>query len=250
MLALLLFALQGAADPAQAVSQLQQAIRSEPGRESNYTDLGNVLLRTQNFREAAMVLENARTRFPDSAQVCLSLGVAYYGQRRFPDAVGAFLDAQKRNPDAEQPVAFLGRMLEHAGDRTEDVKGAFARFAQSHPRNFLGHFLHGKASADAAALRRSIALNPNYWESHFELGSLLEKSQNYSNAAVELEKAAQLSPRNPAPHYRLFRIYTRLGQEAKAGSARQRHELLTAQEKQEVDRRQSETKHLDLEVKQ
>jgi len=70
-----------ATSPAQALTELQQAIRTHPEIESNYTDLGNLLLRTHNFNEAAVVLEAARKRFPDSAQAALSSGVAYYGLR-------------------------------------------------------------------------------------------------------------------------------------------------------------------------
>src|SRR5262245_58475673 len=108
----LFFALLGqdsvpSSDPAKAVITLQEAIRREPDRESNYTDLGNLLLRTQNFPQAVTILEAARIRFPKSPQVVLSLGVAYYGQRRFPDAVDAFLAAGRLAPEAEQPVAFL-----------------------------------------------------------------------------------------------------------------------------------------------
>jgi tetratricopeptide (TPR) repeat protein len=250
MLAFLLLALQVPAGPAQAVVQFQQAIRADPSRESNYTDLGNLLLSTQNFKEAALVLENAKSRFPQSAQVHLSLGVAYYGQRRFPDAVAAFLDAADRDPDAEQPVLFLGRITEHAGDRAEAVKTAFQRFANKHPQNPLGHYLYGKAAADPAALKRSIALNPNIWDSHFELANLYEQAQDYSAAAAEFEKAARLSPKNPGPQYRLMRVYARLNQPAKSQAAKAQFDKLTAQEKAEADKRQAATKHLDLKVRQ
>ncbi|MBM3785481.1 MAG: tetratricopeptide repeat protein [Acidobacteria bacterium] len=249
MLALLLMALQGAGDPAQAVLQLQQAIRSEPGRETLYTDLGNVLLSTQNFKEAALVLENAKSRFPESAQVRLSLGVAYYGQRRFPDAVGAFLEAAHRDTAAEQPVAFLGRILEHAGPREEEVKSVFAKYAETHPANFLGHFLYGKAARDAAALRKSISLQPRFPESHFELGSLLEQNSDWKGAAAAFERSARLAPKNPAPQYRLMRVYARLGLDAKSAAAKLRHEALVAQEKAEADKRQAAAKHMDLRVK-
>lgn len=252
MLALLIAtALQAAAaDPARAVVELQQAIRKDPARETNYAELGNLLLSTQNFREAALVLETARTRFPESAQVRLSLGVAYYGQRRFPDAVAAFLEAAERDGDAEQPVAFLGRILEHAGGRSGEVKAVFEKFAQAHPRNFLGHFLSGKSTGSAPALRRAIALQPSYWESHFELAALLEQSQDFAGAAASYQRAARLAPGNPAPHYRLFRVYTRLGKTAQAAAARQRHEVLTAEEKKAIDQRQAAAKHLDLQVRQ
>jgi len=250
MLAFLLLALQGATDPAQAVVRLQQAIRAEPTRESNYTELGNLLLSTRNFKEAAIVLEAARARFPQSAQVHLSLGVAYYGQQGFSNAVASFLDAAERDPDAEQPVLFLGRITEHAGDRAADVKAAFERFAKKHPQNPLGHFLYGKAAADPAALKRSIALNPNIWDSHFELAALHEQSGDYASAALAFEKAARLSPKNPGPQYRLIRVYARLNQPAKSQAAKAHFETLSAQEKAEADKRQAATKHLDLKVRQ
>ena len=249
MLAWLFVALQGAVDPAQAVVQLQQAIRNNPAKESNYTELGNMLLRTQNFKEAAVVLEAAQARFPASAQVRLSLGVAYYGQRRFPEAIGAFLDAARRDADVEQPVAFLGRILEHAGGRADEVKSVFAAYAKNHPQNFLGHYLYGKAAADAAALRRALALNPASAECHFELGNLLEQSQDYAGARASYEQAARLAPKNPAPQYRLMRVYTRLGLATQAEAAREKHQALAAQETAELEKRQAATKHLDLRVR-
>ena len=146
--------------PAEAVVQLQDAIRKNPDLESNYTDLGNLLLRTQNFNEASLVLKAARSRFPSSAQAALSLGVAYYGLRRFPDAVAAFLDSGRLDPAAEQPVAFLNRMYEHWGDRRDQVIELFTTYAKDHPRSALAHFVLGRGTGDAAELRRAIELNP------------------------------------------------------------------------------------------
>ncbi len=248
MVGFLLLAAQISADPATAVRELQAAIQAEPAKESNYTDLGNLLLSTQNFREAEIVLKHARTRFPQSAQAALSLGVAHYGQRQFPEAVGSFLDANKLDPDAEQPIAFLGRTLEHAGDRQPEVVEAFASFSRAHPKNFLGFFLSGKASHSEAALRKAIELNPGFWESHLELGNLLEASHDFAGAARSYQAAAKLAPKNPVPHYRLSRVYARMGDPAKASAERALHEKLSSDEKAELDRRQAAARHLDLKV--
>lgn len=235
-------------DPAKAVVELQEAIRREPGREENYTDLGNLLLRTQNFKEAITVLEYARPRFPESAQVALSLGVAYYGQRRFPDAVDAFLQASKLAPEADQPHLFLGRVLEHAANRIDEVKERFSAFAQAQPKNPSAHFLLGKVTADAGELRSSIGLDPSNWEAHFELGNVLDRAGDYSGAIAAFEKAAKLAPKKSTPQYRLFRLYARTSQTAKADAARVKHETLAAEEKAELDRRQAGTKHMNLRV--
>lgn len=236
-------------DPARVVAELQAAIRANPLVEENYTQLGNVLLSTQNFREAILVLEHAREKFPQSAQAALSLGVAYYGARRFEDAVKGFIVASKLAPAVEQPVMFLGRVWEHVGPHEAEAVERFRAFVQAEPRSPLGHFLLGKATGDAAALRKSLTLQPTP-DAHFELGQLLEQQGKYAAAAVEFEKCARLAPKFPVPHFRLFRLYTRLGQKEKAEAHRALHGRLEAAEKADADRRQGATKHLDLKVEQ
>lgn len=235
--------------PAEAVVQLQDAIRKNPEVESNYTDLGNLLLRTQNFSEASLILQAARAKFPSSAQPALSLGVAYYGLRRFQDSVAAFLDAGRLDPAAEQPVAFLNRMSEHWGDRRSDVINLFTAYAKSFPRSALAHFVLGRATSDAGELRRAIELNPRTPDVHIELGAVLEKQRDFPAAIAAFRRAAELAPRNPVPHYRLARLYARSGDSERAEAERALHEKLSAEEKAELDRRQAATKHLQLRVR-
>jgi tetratricopeptide (TPR) repeat protein len=251
-LLIMLFAQQGGAEsssPATAVVQLQDAIRKNPDVESNYTDLGAVLLRTQNFNEAALVLEAARKKFPSSAQAALSLGVAYYGLRRFSDAVSAFLETGKLDGDAEQPVAFLHRMPENWGDRKADVIALFTAYANRHPKSAIAHLALGSATRNAAALRKAIALNPRIPDAHIELGAVLEAERDYTAAIAAFQRAVVLAPKNPVPHYRLSRLYARTGDSARADAERALHEKLTAEEKAELDRRQAATKHLNLTVR-
>ena len=64
-----------------------------------------------------------------------------------------------------------------------EVAGAMATFASAQPKNYLSSFLYAKALAMQQAdpsqteplLRKSIALNPNFWESHFEMGNVWER---------------------------------------------------------------------------
>jgi len=239
-------ALETAGRPDLAVIEYQKAIRLDSSQEVYFTDLAHVLLRTQNFAEAIVVLEYARPRFTQSAQVALSLGVAYYGQRRFTDAVDAFLNACKLDPDAEQPHLFLGRVLEHATARIDEVAAQFAEFTKRNPQLWSGHYLLGKASGDEKHLRRAVELKPDSWEAHFELGSMLEQKREFPDAISHFQLAAKHAPKNPSPHYRLFRLYARTGQQDKAAAERALHEKLTAEEKAELDRRQAAAKHMEL----
>jgi eukaryotic-like serine/threonine-protein kinase len=234
---------------ARAVVELQEAIRQNPQIESNYTDLGNLLLGTQNFSEAVLVLETARSKFPSSAQAALSAGVAYYGLRRFSDCVAAFLDAGRLDPDAEQPIAFLNRMPENWADRKNDVIALFTAYAKTHARSALAHFALGRATGDVAELREAVKLDPRRADAHLELGIVLEKQNDFAGAIEVLRRAADLAPKNPVPHYRLSRLYARTGDSVRADAERALHEKLSAEEKAELDRRQAATKHLDLKVR-
>ena len=249
---LLMFAQQGGAappSPAEALANLQQAIRKNPEVESNYTDLGNLLLRTHNFKEAALVLEHARDRFPASAQAVLSLGVAYYGLRRFSDAVTAFLEAGRLDPDAEQPIVFLNRMPETWGDSKPRVLELFKEFARKHPKSAISHFAIGSATRDAAALRTAIRLNPRVPEAHIELGAILEAERDYVAAITAFRRAAALAPKNPVPHHYLSRLYARTGDAARAQAERALHEKLATEEKAALESRQAATQHLQLSVR-
>ncbi|MBI1897337.1 MAG: tetratricopeptide repeat protein [Acidobacteria bacterium] len=254
---------EAAGDPAQAVIELQKAIHLRPDHEPYHFDLAHVLLRHQNFDVAILVLEAARKRFPQSAQVELGLGVAYYGQRRFQEAVESFLRTTGLAPEVPQPYVFLGRILEHASGRLPEVTEKFAAFAQRNPRDFMAQLLHAKAliaqlppagygpgaEQAEALLRRSLELNPNFWETHFELGALLERKRDWERAAQHFTRAAALNPKAPTPHYRLARVYDRLGKKDQADAERVLHERLTAEEKAAIERHQAGIKRLELVVK-
>jgi len=223
------------ADYSNAAKTLQAAIGRNPGEESYYFELAQLHLRRESFAAALEALDAGRKRFPASAQLALASGVAYYGLRRFPEAIGAFLHTIELDPTVEQPCVFLGRMLDQAEDRLPAITQVFAAFAKRAPENYLSSFLYGKALAlaggDAAAaplFRESIALNASYWESHFELGVLLGRQGNLEEAAREIRSAVEHNPGDPAPHYRLARLYDRLGKADEAGAERALHAKLAA----------------------
>jgi hypothetical protein len=80
----------------------------------------------ESVREMRAVLEDGKKVFSRSAQIELTLGVAYYSMRRFPDAVDAFLRVIGIDPGVEQPYVFLGRMLDQTEAKLPDVTAAFA----------------------------------------------------------------------------------------------------------------------------
>ena len=92
----------------KTIVELQKAIQLAPREEAYVFDLAYVLLVHQNFDVAIQLLESARKIFAQSAQLELALGIAYYGQRRFPEAVDAFLRTARTGAEDRATVCIPG----------------------------------------------------------------------------------------------------------------------------------------------
>lgn len=218
----------------KVVALWQEALRMRPYEETYYFELAQQLLRMQKFETALATIEKGVKLFDKSAQLELARGVALYGLRRFPDAIDSFLRTIRLAPEVDQPYIFLGRMLDVAEDRTPVITQVLAAYAQSQPDRYISSFLYAKALAASGGnadqieslLRKSIALRNDFWESHFELGLALERKRSFDEAAKELERSVELNPNEPVPHYRLARIYDRLGKTSEANQQREIHARL------------------------
>jgi tetratricopeptide (TPR) repeat protein len=207
-----------------------------PYEETYYFELAQTYLRHQQFAAAAELLERGVKIFDKSAQLELALGVAYYAERRFSDATVAFLRTSRIDPTVEQPYVFLGKMLDQTGEHIPDVVQRIGTWAVANPGNARAQFTYGKAlivsGGDEATaeslLRNSIALKNDQWESHYELGVLLEKQRKFAEAAAELERSIAIDGKQADAHYHLARVYDRLGASEKAAQQRSIHQQLTA----------------------
>jgi len=237
-----------------AVNEMRKAIQLDAYQESYYFELARLYLRHQNAEAAVETLQQGRKIFARSPQLELALGVAYYGLRRFSDAAECFLRTIRIAPEVEQPYVFLGRMLDQAEDKLPQVTDVYASLAQSKPDDYLAKFLYAKALSMQAGdrrqiealLRKSIALKGDFSESHYELGILLERGRDFAGAAGELQRAIELSPKSPTPHYHLARVYERLGRKNEASAEHAAHERLSAEETTAIRGQERALTPLDL----
>jgi tetratricopeptide (TPR) repeat protein len=240
--------------PEQAALEMRQAIQLNRYDETYYFSLGSLYLRHNNPAAAIRIFEDGGKVFAKSAQLELALGVAYYGMRRFSDAADCFLRTIEIAPQVEQPYMFLGRMLDQAEDKLPRVTEVYAAFASAKPNNYLAPFLYAKALSLEAGdpqqvetlLRKSIALNDKFWESHYELGQLLERRRDYAGAAGEFRRGIELSAGNSTLHYHLARVYERMGKKDEAAAEHAAHERLSAAETEAIRRQEGALTYLDL----
>jgi tetratricopeptide (TPR) repeat protein len=208
--------------------------------EALYFAAAEPLLQQKRFTEAMAILTGATARLPNSAQLELALGVAAYGLRRFDEAAAAFLRTIAIAPEVERPYVFLGRFLGQIPDRLPEVTRQFIRFEKANPASPTGYLLHAKAlnaqsvEAETAVtlLEKSIELDGRDASAHFELGVALERTGRHAEALRAFLQAAGLAPKDSATHYRLSRLYDRLGQRESARRERQIHAKLVAEEEE------------------
>jgi tetratricopeptide (TPR) repeat protein len=228
-----------------ATRHLSEAVKLNPYDEGTHFRLAQSYLLQQDFPDAARVLEAARKTFDKSAQIELALGVAYYGQRKFSEAVDQFLKTIRLAPDVPQPYLFLSRILEHAGDRLPEVTRRFAELETKNPKSPLGYLLHAKAlvaqlpptgyPAEAqtayALVQKSLSIKEDQADAHYIAGLLLERQREFEQAARHLERSVALNPNDAAAHFRLARVYDRLGRREEADKQRALHEKLSEEAK-------------------
>jgi tetratricopeptide (TPR) repeat protein len=185
------------------------------------------------------------------------MGVAYYGSGLLDLAIDAFLQTIVFDPSVEQPYLFLGRIVNKAGDRLPLITERFADYQQNNPRSYLGYFLHAKALAAQfkdpelaeSLLRKSIALNGDYWESHFELGSLLDRKGALPEAEKEFRLSKELNPKDPNPYYRLSRVLAKLGRLDEARSEADLERKVSEASRAAVDQRLAGMTHLEISIR-
>ncbi len=237
--AMLARAYEAAGRSDDAIAQWRQLVKLRPYSEETHGELGKSLLRLGRFTEATRFLEEARGSFDKSSQIELALGVAYYSLRRFDDAAGRFLRVIELEPGIEQPYVFLARMIDQIPARLPAFLACVTEWNQRETGNHYAPFVHAKALQASGEgperlrplLEEAIRRQPKFWESHFEYAQVLEQQGKLAEAGGEMKTAIALNPQQAAPHYRLARIYDRLGQPQLAARERAMHAKLLEAEK-------------------
>lgn len=220
-----------AAGDDKKASALAKQVSSDPQQTFELTQL---FLRGQQFTDAAELLEAGLATHPDDAQLVLALGAARYGQRRFEEAIAAFLKVIHLDSSVPQPYLFLSRMLDQAGPHLPEIVALTRKWAEQNPDNAAAQLALAKAllAIDPASsnaeglLRRSISLNSNDWDAHYQLGLVLEQKHQFAEAAEQFQAAIALRKTEPMPHYQLARVYDRLGKPDQAAAERAIHNQL------------------------
>jgi tetratricopeptide (TPR) repeat protein len=174
--------------------------------------------------EALKSVQRAVVLAPEHFDAQFTLGRALYSVGDSANAVKAFRAALRLKPDDPKALFFLATALESAGD-TDAALNAYRDLAARQPKAAEGHLGWGvllvkrggvETEKGVDELRLAVRIDPDLYEAQVTLGRVLLTQKLVEESIEHLQRAAQLAPTNPEPHYQLALAYRRLGLNDKA----------------------------------
>jgi tetratricopeptide (TPR) repeat protein len=275
-----IFLENGATDT--AVQLLINSLKADPDQDKAQATLGVIYLRQRKFAEAAPLLERAVQLAPNSAEYAMAfaqdlflwnhsaaflaflksveskfstlpeyqfaLGVGYYGNGHYADAVSTLEALLRSNPRRQDQIYFwLGNAYLEL-DQQEKAEGAYRKSIEINPKNpeyyeSLATLLRRegpeKLDEAIAQLKRAHQYSPGDSRVGLQLALCYESKDNLADASALLEKTLEKEPGLLPAHIALARIDFRLGKKAEAEQEKQK--VKTLQEKIQQQKMRSTT---------
>jgi tetratricopeptide (TPR) repeat protein len=226
----------------EAVAAFDLAIERAPAAETNYIDLGLVLLSHNRLPVAIEAANKAVEVAPESYAAHMLKGLVEARMHRFAGARASYTRAMQLKLNVPEPLIGLAVVLSADG-RTEEAERVFKQGLENFPNDARLYQEYGKMLLDLgdksnAEVRsrarslfvRALRLNNSLWEAHLQLGNLALADGRTGEALQYLEAAAKLHPRSTKTHFALARVYRRLGRSADAAAEIARYEKARTEE--------------------
>ncbi|MFC2048593.1 tetratricopeptide repeat protein [Elusimicrobiota bacterium] len=183
----------------QAIQNFQKTIIGNDNASDTHYQMGSIYYYDMHDpKKAIKEFVRSITLGNDRPEVHLDLGRAYVDTGKYDEAIKEFNCVLKTEPS--NPQAFMG--LAMVCDIRGDYKTAISNYEKalkiedSYTANRnIGriHYIKGDYDTARKLLKKAIDLNPDDEESHFLMGSMYEKQQEYDKAVNEYRKT------NPKP---------------------------------------------------
>ena len=193
----------------KAAKEFEKAVESDGQSEEALRGLADAYTNMGNLAAAEVTYKRAIALRPNYWGVYHWLGLFYYSQARYHDAVQMFLKATELAPDNYRAYLTLGGAYGAEG-RYQDAIDAFKRsidlLPSSDAYNNLGYayFLVHRFSESIAAQEEALKLNDTHWEIWGNLGDALywspqrrgESYDKYRKAISIAESRVRINPRD------------------------------------------------------
>jgi tetratricopeptide (TPR) repeat protein len=184
-------------------------------------NLGMAYVGTAQLDSAIAVLRGGLNDDPGSLPIADELSMVLMLNGREDEAFTVFKLALDKHPDDQvTQILYLRAMVSsHAGQAAEYAHKLLAAYPNQWEVLYLNAILESQEADFKTArvhLEHSIEINPGYFQSQAELGSILAKLDDLPGAKQHLEKAITLGDPDPEVQYDLAKVLQRLGDTAAA----------------------------------
>jgi tetratricopeptide (TPR) repeat protein len=178
----------------QGIVRLSVAIaKFHPAAAEYYLQLGDALRASKRYGEAIAAYEDAVRREPELGIAHERLALGLTRVRQFARADAEFQEAERLAPrDAEIPRDAGFGYIEQ--NRIADAAAEFRKCLAIDPSNGLGGALMKMGDMDGAEaeFREAIRLRPHYVEAHHNLAFLLSGERRFDEAQYEFQEALRI----------------------------------------------------------
>jgi tetratricopeptide (TPR) repeat protein len=224
--------LLGEKDYIGVVKLLQSAARNE----KLDIDLAQALGLLNHLDDAKAVLADGLSENPNSVGLASAMTVVLVKQLRYQEAINLLQHTVDANPGSQEAEVELFRLLvltNHINQARPMAPKLLAERPGDPQVLYLAGIVErtmGDYTAAKAHLEQAVSLEPDFFNSRYNLGMVLVFLKEWQAAAVELNKAIELGAIEPQVHFELAKAYHGLGQDDKAGEQMKQYQELKKSE--------------------
>jgi len=205
----------------EAERDFRQVLAIDPDAAAAYANLGVIEMRRKHWPQALATLRKAEKLAPDGsglrAGIRLNIGLVYYRQRNYLEAIAPFESVVQQAPGSYQARYLLGFCYFFNGrwaDTVTTLEPLWQRVAATDQLNYL--YVLGRAaelSTNTALADKAYARMAEVGQGAPEFRMIVGKAHlnrgEYDDALRELQAAAHADPKLPLVHYYLGMTYVR-----------------------------------------
>jgi tetratricopeptide (TPR) repeat protein len=197
---------------ADALEQLEEAVRLEPGDVQSHINLGLALDRMGNSAGAQTQYEEALKRFPASIDARLDLVNNLEQAGRLQDALAQLKQAAADHPDVAKIRLLMGDTYFRLGQHPQALE-QYAKAAELDPNSALAHYncgallrLDNRLAEAITQFKEATRLNPGDADSWSSLGEAYSVSGSVPDAIRSYQQALAIQPNSTATQKRLAQL--------------------------------------------
>jgi tetratricopeptide (TPR) repeat protein len=245
VLSLLGFVYERQAQIPQAIEAYGRAVEADPQNPDLYLDYTRLLMDSDRYQEATLILDSGLKHTPDTYALNLRLGTVLMMEGKYAEARSSINTAVTAHPEIGLGYVALAQTYLKQGD-TGDARNVLDSARQRLAPDFMLTLYSGIIASEVGDCQSAVntlmaaeKLQEDAVEPHYELGKCFFELNQLKKAQGEFERAVSIDPQHTKAYYQLSRLYVRLGQPEKARQMADRTRELREAEQQRAIQEQT-----------